>query len=209
MKNYYQYDNSLKKELLRKYTGTQVGFRKRNAFGRVLIILSVLTVFGLTCIFTFGSGEGASGPLPIPLIGFLTGLAFGCIPFFIGRGIHYAAVRRYGSPYGDMTKEFLGFDEDGLEFGYHHVSCPYSTGMDVYSISFADLNRVRFDSELCVLTIVGKGRLTAYDDYMGGVVNEEKSGRKFYSNSEFSFMLPFEEREEIVKLLRTKQRWEE
>lgn len=209
MYKYYQYDHSLKQDLLRKYTKTQAGFRKRKTFGWGLVILSVLTVVGLTSIFTFGAGEDASGPLPIPLIGFLTGLAFGCIPFFIGRGIHHAAVSRYGSPYGDMTKEFLDIDEDGLEFGYHHVNCPYSTGMDVYSISFADLNRVHFDTELCVLTLIGKGKLIAYDDYMGGVVNEEKSGRKFYSNSEFSFMLPFEEREEIVKLLRTKQRWEE
>lgn len=206
---YYSCDVKEKYTLMKSYLAAQKGFQRGKRLCSILNLGAVVVLVGLTCLFTFGAGEDASGPLPIPLIGFLTGLAFGCIPFFIGRGIHYAAVRRYGSPYGDMTKEFLGFDEDGLEFGYHHVSCPYSAGMDVYSISFADLNRVRFDSELCVLTIVGKGRLTAYDDYMGGVVNEEKGGRKFYSNSEFSFMLPFEEREEIVKLLRTKQRWEE
>ena len=206
---YYSCDVKEKYTLMKSYLAAQKGFQRGKRLCSFLNLGAAVVLVGLTCLFTFGAGEGASGSLPISLIGFLTGLAFGCIPFFIGRGIHYAAVRRYGSPYGDMTKEFLGFDEDGLEFGYHHVSCPYSTGMDVYSISVADLNRVRFDSELCVLTIVGKGRLTAYDDYMGGVVNEEKSGRKFYSNSEFSFMLPFEEREEIVKLLQTKQRWEE
>lgn len=209
MRKYYEFDLNRKLLYLQKYRKAQPAYLRKDRIGVGFMVLAVVLAVGLTCGFTFGAGEGASGPAPIPVIAAMTGLVVGCIPFIIGTGIRNGAKHKYGAPYGDMSKEFLCVDEDGMEFGYYPANCRYTTGMDVYHISFSELNRIRFDAELGILTVVGKGRLTAYDDYAAGAVNEEKSGRQFHSYSEFSFMLPLKEQEGFLKLLEAKQRWEE
>lgn len=206
---YYKFNPALKEKMLGVWLESQRGYQKKKRIASMLKLAGGAVCAGLFLLMTLGAGRGASGAIPVPVLGLLTGAAFGCIPFFIGQGIGNSAKKEYGRPYCRMTKEFLGIGESGLEFGYNNTESISTVSMDVYRIDFDKINRVRFDREMQILTITGAGSLTAYDDYTAGVINEELSGRKFYSNSDFSFILAFDRQEEIVELLKREQKWED
>lgn len=66
-----------------------------------------------------------------------------------------------------------------------------------------------FDETYNIVTIMGRGALIAYDDYSIGRINHRLSERKFYSDSCYSFILAFEDKEEFLDLLNSKKNWED
>ncbi|MDY2630693.1 MAG: hypothetical protein SOV85_04985, partial [Clostridium sp.] len=58
------------------------------------------------------------------------------------------------------------------------------------------------NQEYHIITMIGVAKQTAYNDMQKKIIDEERSQRRFYSNSPYEIMLAFDEEEEIVKLLK-------
>lgn len=207
---YYKFDYQEKASLLKVWTDAQPKFKTRKMLATVFTVLAAVVLLICTLAVPMLSGDNASeGKGMLLLIGLLSGLAIGCIPFFIGQALVNSGKNEYGRPYCRMTKEFLGIDDQVLRFGYNNTQNPYTQSMDVYEIPLVNINRVTYDPKYCMLTIFGRGSLTAYDDYSAGVINQANSQRIFLDNSPYSFILACREKEEIVRLLKSKQNWED
>ena len=207
---YYKFNYAEKEKYLKAWTNAQPAYKVRKAIAAILYVVAAAILVVCAAGIPLMSGEGASeGKGFLFVIGLLTGLALGCIPFFIGRGLVNSGKNEYGRPYCRMTKEFLAIDDKVLQFGYNNTQDPNTQSMDVYEIPLVNINRVTFDPQYCMLTIFGRGALTVYDDYAAGVINPAKSQRTFLDNSPYSFILTCQERDEVIRLLKSKQKWED
>ena len=210
MTKYFKYTPKQKKQMLSKWLNSQKKYRTARLVAYILYALAVTVCIGC-CIYISSQATdvGQSKALSFTAIGLLVGLVFGSIPLAIGQVVINKSKAEYGRPYNRMTKEFLCVDDAGIHFGYHNTQNKYTASMDVYQIKFEDLNGFRFDEEFNIISIMGCGELIAYDDYSLGRVNQNLSGRKFYSNSWYSFILAFEDQNEFIELLNSKTRQED
>lgn len=175
----------------------------------IFYAIAIAVCLGCFFVYLLADDSGQNNAFSSGMIGLIIGFIFGCIPFFIGQAIHTKSKKEYGRPFCRMTREFLCADDKGIQFGYHSTENKYTDSMDVYQILYEDINRVNFDSKHNIITIVGCGNLTAYDDYSTKRINHDLSGRKFYGDSCYSFILAFDEQDEFLKLLKSKQNWED
>ena len=198
---YYVVNKRLKRKLLKKYIKNRTGYKKW------AIISSILNIFAL-CILVFFivlgyvGLEGKEMNLDIIVAALGMGVFFGCFPFVIANYIITKVKREYGFPYNTLERECFFISDDGIKFGYHDIESEYVTNMDVYEIPIRNINDVKYDSEYNILTIIGVAKLTSYDDFQSKKINYEASQQRFYSDSPYEIMLPFDESEEIVKLLK-------
>ncbi len=197
MTKYFKYDPELKKRMLSKWLNSQKKFRISRAVSCTLYVLAAFVCFACFGIFEFTA------------VGLVTGAIFGIIPLTIGQVVFNKSRSECGRPYNRMTKEFLCVDDMEIQFGYHNTQNKYTASMDIYQIQFEDINKFKFDEEYNIVSIMGCGQLTVYDDYSLGRINRSLSERKFYSNSWYSFILAFEEQHEFLELLNRKKKWED
>lgn len=210
MTKYYKYNPKLKKEMLSKWLNSQKKYRKARVVACIFYIFAIVICIG-SCVYvaTQANDVGQSKALSFAAIGLLVGIVFGSIPTAIGQVVINKSKNEYGRPYCRMTREFLYVDDKGLQFGYHNTQNKYTASMDVYQILYKDINRVNFDDIHNIVTIMGCGELIAYDDYSTGRINRSLSGRKFYSDSCYSFILAFEDQKEFLDLINSKKKWED
>ncbi|MBS6580220.1 MAG: hypothetical protein KH357_11470 [Clostridiales bacterium] len=119
-------------------------------------------------------------------------------------------ILRLGRPYSKMESECVNLIDDiGLEFYYHDVLKNSQTTMDVYLIYYEDIMDLDYDEDTMLLTITGKAQLIVYDDFAHGRINQEKSQRRFYNDSKYSFILAFDDAKTILSNLTecSKNRW--
>lgn len=198
---YYVMDADLKKKYLNEWLKKQVPYQKRVNVGKVLKIIGLIVFLFLELFFVRSTIN--SGALLVGIgAGFGVGTIFGCIPFFIGQSIVIKAKKEYGVPYIKMEKEYLSISNEGIQFGYHNMDSRYTDSMDIYQISKEEINAIRIDQLNKIVTIIGTGHLTAYDDILSKRINYEKSKRRFYSNSPYSFILGFDKNDEVIKILK-------
>lgn len=192
--------------MLTKWLNSQEKFRTRRIVACIFYAIAIAVCVGcLLFVYLLADDSGQNNTFSAGMLGLIIGFVFGCIPFFIGQAIHTKAKKEYGRPFCRMTREFLCVDDKGIQFGYHSTENKYTDSMDVYQILYEDINRVNFDSKHNIITIVGCGNLTVYDDYSTKLINHNLSGRKFYGDSCYSFILAFEEQGEFLNLLKSKQ----
>ena len=210
MTKYYKYNPKLKKEMLSKWLNSQEKYRKARVVAYIFYIVAIVICVGC-CVYvaTQSNDVGQSNALSFATIGLLVGIVFGSIPMAIGQVVINKSKNEYGRPYCRMTREFLYVDDKGLQFGYHNTQNKYTASMDVYQILYKDINRVNFDDVHNIVTIMGYGELIAYEDYLSGRKNIRLSGRKFYSDSCYSFILAFEDQKEFLDLINSKKNWED
>lgn len=119
-------------------------------------------------------------------------------------------ILRLGRPYSKMESECVNLIDDiGLEFYYHDVLKNSQTTMDVYLIYYEDIMDLDYDEDTMLLTITGKAQLIVYDDFAHRRINQEKSQRRFYNDSKYSFILAFDDAKTILSNLTecSKNRW--
>lgn len=197
----YFTDAAIKKRLLGLWLNDKEGYQKKRKLSNILNLAAIL--FWLTIVVLFGFiAKTASGVL----MGAGAGFIFGCIPFCVGQILKNQGKREYGFPYIKMEQEVLSIYEKGIEFIYHNTESKNGKSMDVYRISNENINAVNYDSKFGVVTIIGEASFTAYDDYFSNRINYEKSQRKFYANTPYTFIMAHEERDMIAELLQTKVR---
>ena len=210
MTKYYKFNPKQKKQMLTKWLNSQEKYRARRVVSYIFYAIATAVCLGcFLFVYLLADDSGQNNAFSSGMLGLIIGFIFGCIPFFIGQAIHTKSKKEYGRPFCRMTREFLYADDKGVQFGYHSTENKYTASMDVYQILYEDINRVNFDSKHNIITIVGCGNLTAYDDYSTKRINHNLSGRKFYGDSCYSFILAFDEQDEFLKLLKSKQNWED
>lgn len=119
-------------------------------------------------------------------------------------------ILRLGRPYSKMESECVNLIDDiGLEFYYHDVLKNSQITMDVYLIYYEDIMDLDYDEDTMLLTITGKAQLIVYDDFAHRRINQEKSQRRFYNDSKYSFILAFDDAKTILSNLTecSKNRW--
>ena len=119
-------------------------------------------------------------------------------------------ILRLGRPYSKIESECVNLIDDiGLEFYYHDVLKNSQTTMDVYLIYYEDIMDLDYDEDTMLLTITGKAQLIVYDDFAHRRINQEKSQRRFYNDSKYSFILAFDDAKTILSNLTecSKNRW--
>jgi hypothetical protein len=144
-------------------------------------------------VVLFVASGGLEGGI---VVGLGLGVIVGFIPFVIGNAIGIRAVSEYGAPFSKREKEYLLISEDEVEFGFSNVDNKYKESMDIYSIRRDKITAVNINGN--ILTIIGEGQLISYDDIASKRVNQANSQRKFYSNTPYSILLDFNEKEEII-----------
>lgn len=186
----------LKKAYLKSWLCKNPEYLKKKRFSNILKIFGGILVVVFTAIFGAGSGF-AIGDIAI---GAGVGIIIGCIPFIIGVSVAIKSIYEYGSPFSRREKEYLLISDDELEFGFSNVDNKYKESMDIYSISANSISAINLNGD--ILTIIGEGKLTSYDDITEKRINWGNSQRKFYSNTPYPILLAFDEREEIVERIK-------
>ena len=197
----YYVDSEKKKKILKEFVRSKEEYKKKMKIVNGIRI--VTAIFVLICIIAppimlIEEGEAL---LDI-LIGMATGLgagcSLGCVPFFISQSMKVNCIKDAGFPYNEEERECLVLYEDGLEIIYHDMESDWPESMDVYRIPEENINQVLYDEQFHILTIVGAGELLVYDDYASKRLNHFLSGRRFYYDSEISFMMVFDDVENVV-----------
>lgn len=210
MTKYYKYNSKLKKQLLSKWLNSQKKYRTSRIITYIFYTIAIIVCIGCCVFVTLKATDvGQSKVLSFTTIGLLVGIVFGSIPLAIGQVVINKSKNEYGRPYCRMTREFLYVDDKGIQYGYHNTENKHTASMDVYQILYKDINRVIYDETYNIVTIIGCGELISYDDYSAGRINRNQSGRKFYGDSCYSFILAFEDQNEFLDLLNSKKNLED
>ena len=197
---YYTVNTDLKRKLLKKYISNKSAYKTKHLINKILKLISLIIVIGMAWWFFTGSydeqkWEGL-------YMGTMIGLAFASIPFFIGQYFEINGRKDAGSPFNEMEREYILISDEGVQFSYHDTEDENDDNMTVYEIKTENLNAVVYNQEYHIITMIGVAKQTAYDDMQKKIIDEERSQRRFYSNSPYEIMLAFNEEEEIVKLLK-------
>lgn len=210
MTKYYKFDPKLKKRMLCKWLNSQSKHKTNRVIAYILYAIALAVCIGCClCVILLSKDVERAQAFTSVALGLSVGVILGIIPFAIGQTVYQKSKKEHGRPYCRMTHEFLYVDDKGLQFGYHNTQNKYTASMDVYQILYKDINRVNFDDIHNIVTIMGSGELIAYDDYSTGRINRSLSGRKFYSDSCYSFILAFEDQKEFLDLINSKKNWED
>ena len=197
---YYTINTDLKRKLLKKYISNKPAYKTKHMINKILKLISLIIVIGMAWWLFTGSYDDQKWEGGF--VGLLTGLAFGSIPFFIGQYFEINGRKDAGSPFNEMKREYLLISDEGVQFSYHDTEDENDDNMTVYEIKTENLNAVVYNQEYHIITMIGVAKQTAYDDMQKKIIDEERSQRRFYSNSPYEIMLAFDEEEEIVKLLK-------
>lgn len=203
---YFTFDPALKKKLLAHIAHSSPAFRKRRILSLILELLGFMIVVGGVVFFSTSAGEQGHTAVPLPILGALTGIVVGCIPFLFGRLAYHTGVREGTWPYSLQESEFLRIGDVGVEFGYHEVGSQDEGSMVVYQIPYENILNYNFSPDSGEMTIVGQGKLIFYRDYVAGKLAADQDGRRFYSNTPYTFLFAFQERERFLNCLNEKRR---
>ena len=119
--------------------------------------------------------------------------------------IYTVCIKKFGEPFGIRKNKTLKIYDSGLEYSYQRL---ITERVVVYTILFEELNRVTYEEDYNVLTLTGVAEKVQYEDNMRSEIVPENNPRVFFRDSRFSFILAFEEKEEIIALLKSKQKKE-
>lgn len=192
----YIVNNGLKKTYLESWLCLNPEYLRRKKISNALKLFGGILVAIIVVVFGFNSAFSGVGLVA----GIGLGVIIGCIPYIIGTSIGIKAVSEYGAPFSKREKEYLLISDGELEFGFQNVDNKYKESMDIYSISACAINAINVNGD--VLTLIGEGKLTSYDDIISKRINLSNSQRKFYDNTPFSILLAFDERDEIVNCIK-------
>lgn len=189
-------NKTLKKAYLKSWLSKNPKYLRKKRLSNILKVFGGILTVVIALIFIVGSSFSS--------VGFVTGIGAGAIigfiPYCIGVSVGIKAMYEYGAPFSREEKEYLLLSDDELEFGSSSVDNKYKESMDIYSISANAISAININGD--ILTIIGKGKLTSYDDITEKRINWENSQRKFYSNTPYPILLAFDEREEIVERIK-------
>jgi hypothetical protein len=201
-KNITEFDFELKKKCIKKWMGAQSKY-KRVTIGKILYVLSAVVLF--SCVLCVVLHTHVPEKLATNLLaGAGVGVIIAAFPFGIGRGMIKSTIKECGNPFNMRSEKFINITEKGLQFGYHNLEERYAESVNVYQLLFEDMNAVRYDAEMCIITIIGSAELLVYDDLSMHRLNSIKSQRKFYGNTPYSFLLVIDEREEVAEYLNSR-----
>lgn len=188
----FKVNNELKKKYLKEWLCQKTEYLKRKRMSVFLKVLGGAIVLIFTAIFGIGTNFATDDMF----IGFGCGICFGCTPFIIGVAMNKNAVYEYGAPFSKREGEYLLIADNELEFGSSNVDNKYKNSMDIYSIQAKSISAINLNGN--VLTIIGEGKLTSYVDIVEKRINWRNSERRFYSDTPFSILLAYDEKEEII-----------
>lgn len=205
MIKYYRFIPKLKNQMLRKWLNSQRKYKGCRMIAYIFYTIGYVVFACFVLLFVVLSLDlPADTRFTNILLGIGAGFILGFIPWIIGNSIHNKAQKEYGRPYCRMKREFLYSDDEGIQFGYSNTENKYTASMDVYQILYKDITGIRFDERFNMVYIRGEGALIVYDDYANGRIHHALSDRRFYSDTEYSFILAFEEQEEFINLVKQK-----
>ena len=201
----YEINPRERKQYLKQFLHRQKRYRVNLSVGIVLYVVSLVIVCGFTVLFTVrGSQANNKFDIPAPIIGALMGLAVGVTPFIIGQSIIATAKRGYGRPFSERSKEFIKLEADGLSYGYHPTRDASFEEMIVYQIPYQDIRGIHFDQDTKVLTILGRGTITVFDDLLMTCKSNDRSGKILHEGSAYQIMLANKSADQLVKLIEEK-----
>lgn len=192
----YLASKKLKAQYLSEWLVENSEYRKKHKLSNILKVIGVCLLVIISVALSIGSGGLEAGIV----VGLGLGVIVGCIPFIIGNSIGLKAAMEYGTPFSKQEKEYLLLSEERVEFGFSNVDNKYKESMDIYSIDLDKITAVNINGN--ILTIIGEGQLLSYDDITNKRLNHVNSQRKFYSNTPYSIMLDFDERDEIIESIK-------
>ena len=201
----YYANSKLKKQKL-------VTWIKKNRTQRYYISMTIqivlfFIVIGIFCGLTYYGIQYESTDGIVLCLG--VAVIFDGILLGMADSIKKKTILRLGRPYSEKESECVNLIDDiGLEFYYHDVKNSQTT-MDVYLIYYEDIMDLDYDEDTMLLTITGKAQLIVYDDFAHRRINQEKSQRRFYNDSKYSFILAFDDAKTILSNLTecSKNRW--
>ncbi len=195
----YLANKKLKGRLISDWLQGNEEFLKKRKISVILKVIGFCLLIGITLAFSIGSGGMELGIVA----GLGLGAVVGCIPFSIGSGIGTKAFNECGEPFTKREKEYILISNDEIEFGFSNVDNKYKESMDnsitkdIYSITKEKISAINVNGN--VLTIIGEGRLISYDDIISKRVNQMNSQRRFYSNTPYSILLDFDDKDKIIQ----------
>lgn len=197
--NTYIANKRVKKKYLRSYLSKNPSFRKRERIATSVNIIGLVLAF----LFLFIAIDNYS--IFDGLLDFFAVIAgviilLISVPEIIAGSIRSRAIREFGMPFCDREKECIEFFNDRVEYYFQDANNMYTYQMSVYSIAAEKINAININEN--ILTIIGEGSLTYYDNFARNKINHELSQRRFYSNTPFSILLNFDNKDEIISKIK-------
>ncbi len=194
----YEINESIKKKLLKSWMKDLPAYKKKRTISNIFFATSALIFFGFILFLIIPTYE--KGVIKeIIFLGVSMGAILGVFPFMIGYSIRTKAKIEYGYPFNKKTQEVLYVFDECIEFMFHHADRDNPDSLDVYRIPVENIFGVGYDSKHGIITIIGKGSLTFYDDYFSRKVNYRLRARNIYNDSAYTFILGREDRDKIVE----------
>ncbi len=196
----YPYNKKLEKELLDKWCSRKLFFNIWKVVVIVAWVVALLaTVIWLIVLPKFLYEEFILLAIIMALI--VPGL-ISIIPLVIW-GVKLELRRIYGRPFEWRHRQYLRLYDSKLEYGFFYGDIAKDNGkkITVYSISYDKLKKITYDEKYKVLTFTGIGELSTYIEGVRGRAQEKIDGRKFYEDSDFSFILCFDQYVEVLEKL--------
>lgn len=197
----YEINESIKKKLLKLWMKDLPDYKKKRTISNIFFIITILFFLGFILLLTVATivEPGSEMTVGIFALGVGSGSFSGLFPLMIGYSIRTKAKIEYGYPFNKKTQEVLYVFDEGIEFMYHDVDRDNPDSLDVYRIPVENIFGVGYDSKHGIITIIGKGSLTFYDDYFSRKINYRLRAGTIYNDSAYTFILGREDRDKIVE----------
>lgn len=199
----YPYDKKLENKSIDNWCKRKTFFKLLKLIEK-LILLSVIIYVVVVAIYLLANSEGVVWWTRLIILILLP--AMGSVPPIMMYGVMGSMRVKYGTPFELRQRQFLHLYDKKLEYGFYQSRPEKDNGVAlfVYRISFDNIEKAVYDEKHNVITINGIGELVSYANFLAGKVGYIGDKRKFYNDSEFSFILCFERKEEVLQILEEK-----
>ena len=111
---------------------------------------------------------------------------------------------KYLALFRDRNQEEIILSNTTFRFKWEDTDNRWIGSAKTYDIEFEDIVVAEYDYKFNILTLQGKGILTAYKNYDSRIVDEKDTQEQMTTYSTFQIMLSFEEKENIIDTLGSK-----
>lgn len=199
----YPYDKKLENKSIDNWCKRKTLYKILKILEKLLLVVVIIVVV-IVEVYWLANSEGVAWW--IILIMLILSPAMGSVLPIMMYGVMGSMRVEYGTPFELRQRQFLHLYDEKLEYGFYRSRPEKDNGisLSVYKITFENIERVIYDKKHNVLAITGSGELTTYSNYLAGSIHDTRNKRKFYNDSEFSFILCFERKEEVLQILEEK-----
>lgn len=199
----YPYDKKLENKSIDNWCKRTTPYKILKIMEKLLLLIVIIYVVAVA-IYLLANSEGVAWWAILIILILLP--AMGSVPPIMMYGVMGSMRIKYGTPFELRQRQFLHLYDEKLEYGFYRSRPEKDDGVSLflYRISFDNIGRAVYDEKHNILTINGIGELVPYANFLAGKVGYIGDKRKFYDDSEFSLILCFERKEEVLHILEEK-----